>query len=111
MPLLNTTIMQLNEITTSVENNEKLSASDESMIKHKSKRNKSRLKIPTKPTSEGWCVHRIADSGECKTGFVLGSVVHHGEYTYTDKNEAKVYNILKQLTKPYWKTGRLINYR
>ena len=33
MPLLNTTIMQLNEITTSVENKEKLSASDESMIK------------------------------------------------------------------------------
>ena len=33
MPLLNSTILRLNEITISVENKEKLSESDESMIK------------------------------------------------------------------------------
>jgi len=33
MPLLNSTILRLNEITTSVENKERLSESDESMIK------------------------------------------------------------------------------
>ena len=81
---------------------------DESRVTSKSNGDTNTNRNTNKPKKNAKDIHTLCDRGEYADGYVLNSVQYAGRYTYTKRNESKMKNVNRQLTKPYWQTGRTV---
>ena len=81
---------------------------DESRLRSTARGDKYRSRNPDKPIKNGKDIHTLGDAGQHADGYVLNELVYAGRYTYTNEEDPRMYNIVKQLLEPYYNTGRII---
>ena len=80
---------------------------DECRLRSKARGDRYKNRNAKKPIKIGKDIHTLADAGEEADGYVLNEIVYAGEHTYTNNDDPRMYNLIKQALEPYYDTGRI----
>ena len=72
----------------------KVLALDEDRVKSKSRRNAFKTRDPDKPIKEAWAVSKLGDKREKDGTYISNGIVKCGNYTYSNTDNGKMYNII-----------------